>query len=111
MVYTIHIPALCNIHGICMIYTIHIPCKIFIRVPLVSTPWMYGSRGAQCKAGVIYALFSRTRRSNNVVLEKRFKNRQWGQNRWILKLQTYGIAKLKSVEFHIRRVADTKSCC
>ncbi len=29
----------------------------------ISTPWMYGSRGAQCnlKAGVGYALFSRTR--------------------------------------------------
>jgi hypothetical protein len=23
----------------------------------ISTPWMYGSRGAQCKAGVSYALF------------------------------------------------------
>ncbi len=33
MVYTMYIPALCNIHGICMIYTIHVPCKIFIRVP------------------------------------------------------------------------------
>ena len=28
-----YIPALCNIHGICMVYTIHIPCKIFIGVP------------------------------------------------------------------------------
>ena len=33
MVYTMYIPALCNIHGICMVYTIHIPCKIFIGVP------------------------------------------------------------------------------
>ncbi len=26
----------------------------------ISTPWMYGSRGAQCKAGVSYALFLNT---------------------------------------------------
>ena len=54
----------------------------------ICTPWMYRSRGAQCKAGVSYA-------ENSVVLEKRFKNRQWGQNRWVLKPLTFEIAKLK----------------
>ncbi len=27
------------------------------RSDCISTPWMYGSQGAQCKAGVSYALF------------------------------------------------------
>ncbi len=54
----------------------------------ISTPWMYRSLGAQCKAGVSYAEIS-------VVLEKRFKNRQWGQNRWVLKPQTFEMDKLK----------------
>ena len=58
----------------------------------ISTPWMSryrdGSRGVQCKAGVSYT-------ENSVVLEKRFKNRQWGQNRWVLKPRTFEIAKLK----------------
>ena len=64
----------------------------------ISTPWMYGSRGAQCKAGVSYALFLNSLNlfaGKDVVLEKRFKNRQWGQNRWVLKPRTFEIAKLK----------------
>ncbi len=42
-----------------------------------------------------YALFSKTHCRNNVVLEKRFKNRQRGQNRWVLKPRTFEIAKMK----------------
>ena len=64
----------------------------------ISTPWMYGSRGAQCKAGVSYVLFLNSLNlfaGKDVVLEKRFKNRQWGQNRCVLKPQTFEIAKLK----------------
>ena len=64
----------------------------------ISTPWMYGSRGAQCKAGVSYVLFLNSLNlfaGKDVVLEKRFKNRQWGQNRWVLKPRTFEIAKLK----------------
>lgn len=64
----------------------------------ISTPWMYRSRGAQCKAGVSYVLFLNSLNlfaGKDVVLEKRFKNRQWGQNRWVLKPRTFEIAKLK----------------
>ncbi len=37
MEYTMYIPALSNIHGICMVYTIHIPCKIFIGAQVPSS--------------------------------------------------------------------------
>ena len=64
----------------------------------ISTPWMYGSRGVQCKAGVSYVLFLN---SLNLFAGKD----SMCQNRWVLKPQTFEIAKLK-----FGSIPHTKRC-